>query len=161
MVGGTAEEYWTADEYQQTDLDLCVLLDAKGKRILTDAGFKQHGRHWVREDIAVAVEFPDSRIDGDVSRTVLVPVGGGAARLIGVDDLYLDRLRQATVREEAEGTEFHSALAVAVACFEQIDWGYVRKQIDEALKSESVAGKSMRRLDSKIRGRVRRLARGE
>lgn len=157
MVGGTAEEYWTADEYHQTDLDLCVALGPDGERALSEVGFKRDGRHWVHGDVNVAVEFPESAIDGDVDRTVLAKVDIGAARIIGVDDLYLDRLRQATVAEKQEGIEFHSALAVAVACFEQIDWSYVIKRIATTVKTDALIGRSMRQIDSKIRRRVRRI----
>ena len=161
VVGGTAEEFWTADEYHETDLDICVSLRESGERELRAAGFRPDGRHWVREDIAVAVEFPDSKIDGDPDRTILTPVGTGAARIIGVDDLYIDRLMQATMREDVEGIEFHSALAVAAACFEQIDWVYVRKRITSKQESEPAVGVAMRKLDSTIRRRVRRLEEGE
>lgn len=158
IVGGTAEEYWTADDYHQTDLDLCASITPESRNRLIRAGFRQEGRHWLRDDIAVAVEFPDSRIDGDFSKTVLVTVAGGAARVIGIDDLYIDRLRQATVREEQEGVEFHSALAVAAGCFDVIDWPYVRLRIREISESprEGQVGVAMRKLDSKIRRRVRK-----
>jgi hypothetical protein len=158
VVGGTAEEYWTADEYHETDLDLCVSVGDEEERLLTKFGFRIHGRHWMRDDIAVAVEFPDSRIDGDDARTMLASFGEGAARIIGVDDLYLDRLRQATMREDREGIEFHSALAVAVSCFEQIDWSYVRSKLSTVRGFEPAVGESMRRIDSRIRRRVRRMS---
>jgi hypothetical protein len=157
VVGGTAEEFWTADEYHETDLDLCVRVDAESERRLRSIGFVREGRHWIRDDIAVAVEFPDSRIDGDLGRTVLKRFRGGAARIIGVDDLYVDRLRQATVQEHHEGIEFHSALAVLAACFEQIDSSYVRRRIDRIVDAEQVVGRSMRRIDSKLRRRVRKV----
>ncbi len=74
------------------------------------------------------MEFPEPFIDGDESRTHEATVGPGRARIIGLDDLYLDRLRRSTV-SEFEGIEFHSALAVAAAAFENVDWGYVRSRL--------------------------------
>lgn len=159
VVGGTAEEYWTQDAYHQTDLDLCVALSAADEASLIDAGFRKEGRHWVLDAPVVAVEFPESRIDGDESRTVLQPVGTGAARIIGLDDLYLDRLRQATMREGAEQIEYHSALAVAAANREAIDWGYVDDVIATTFDHSEVLGAAMRRIDERIRRRVRRRAR--
>jgi hypothetical protein len=156
VVGGTAEEFWTADEYHETDLDLCVLMDPESMRRLRAAGFRREGRHWVRQDITVAVEFPESRIDGDESRTVLKRFRGGAARIIGVDDLYIDRLRQATLREDQEGIEYHSALAVFGGCFEDLDARYIRRRIDQVVRTEPLVGRSMRKIDSKIRRRVKR-----
>jgi hypothetical protein len=48
-------------------------------------------------------------------------VGPGRCRIIGLEDLYLDRLRQATIDERREGVAFKSALAVVAARFEDID----------------------------------------
>lgn len=156
VVGGTAEEFWTADEYHETDLDMCVPLGSEGHRALDELGFVREGRHWSRPDISAVVEFPDAEIDGEMGRTRLEPVSEGAARIIGIDDLYVDRLRQATVAEGAEGIEFHSALAVAAAGQPSIDRAYVEARIDEVTHEARFVGESMRRLDAKIRRRVRR-----
>jgi hypothetical protein len=158
VVGGTAEEYWTSAEYHETDLDLCAPLDAGDQRRLADLGLLREGRHWVwgRKGRWVAVEFPDSRIDGDEARTREVSVGSGSARVIGLDDLYVDRLRQATIHEETEGVEFASALAVVATRYEDIDWPYVRTRIAAIAHAEGEIGRIMRRLDARIRRRVRR-----
>jgi hypothetical protein len=153
VVGGTAEEFWTAREYHETDLDLVGHLRTEDRKTLPRLGFSASGRHWVHRSLPIAVEFPESRLDGDIDRTRLEPIEGGAARIIGVDDLYLDRLRQATYREEHEGIEFDSALAVGAACYDIIDWGYVSKRIREA---DAFLGQPMKRIDAKIRRRVRR-----
>src|SRR2546425_594437 len=139
-VGGTAEEYWTAAEYHETDLDICLYLTPKDRAALEALGFRREGRHWKHARINVAIEFPDSRIDGDEGRAVEEPVGGGAARIIGLDDLYLDRLRQATVDERREGIEFHSALAVVAARYEEIDLRYVRRRLEEIQDREGPVG---------------------
>jgi hypothetical protein len=155
VVGGTAEEYWTAAEYHQTDLDLCLFLTRDDRIALERLGFRREGRHWTHPRINVAVEFPDSRIDGDESRTAEARVGPGSARIIGLDDLYIVWLRQATIDERREGVEFQSALAVVAARYEDIDWSYIRGRIKEISDSEGPVGDSMRRLDSRIRRRVR------
>ncbi len=84
-------------------------------------------------------------------------IADGVARIIRVDDLYLDRLRQATMQEDHEGIEFHSALAVAAACFDRIDWCYVESRIAALSGEEATIGQAMRRLDSLLRRRVRRV----
>src|SRR5436190_2110398 len=70
VVGGTAEEYWTAADYHETDLDMCVQLSKVDRSTLAGYGFEREGRHWVSElgKYTVAVEFPESRIDGDEDR---------------------------------------------------------------------------------------------
>ncbi|HYU56631.1 MAG TPA: hypothetical protein VEO00_01105 [Actinomycetota bacterium] len=156
IVGGTAEEYWTEDEYHETDLDLCAPITRTDEASLGRLGFSKEGRHWVHPRINVAVEFPGSRIDGDASRTVEVPTSDAHARVIGVDDLYLDRLRQATIHERVEGIEFKSALAVTSACYDQIDWEYVEDRLAAIIREEGDVGASMKRIDARIRRRVRR-----
>jgi hypothetical protein len=156
VVGGTAEEYWTSAEYHQTDLDLCAPLSPADRKTLVALGFERDGRHWYHPRAQVAVEFPDTRIDGDEGRTEEVPVGSGRARLIGLDDLYLDRLKQATVGERRGGVEFESALAVVAANLDRIDWTYVSSRIRATLESDRPLGEIMKRLDSRIRRRARR-----
>lgn len=155
VVGGTAEEYWTALDYHETDLDLCVPLGRRGREILESLGFDRRGRHWARDDLRVAVEIPSSRIDGDAERTILESVGEGKARIIGVDDLYLDRVRQATLAEGRADMHFDSALAVAVTCFEAIDWPYVDDQIITVKVEERLVGEAMARVDARVRRRAR------
>jgi hypothetical protein len=157
VVGGTAEEYWTEAEYHETDLDLVVPLSRKDEETLRRLGFEKAGRHWELPGLAAVVEFPESVLDGDENRTVLHSVGPGAARIIGLDDLYLDRLRQATIDEASEGVEYHSALAVAAARFEDIDWRYVTKRLGDIYKREGDrVGGGMKRINTRIRRRVLR-----
>jgi len=151
VVGGTAEEFWTAAEYHETDLDLCAPITPRDMETLERLGFRRAGRHWERVGLAVVVEFPESRIDGDEGRTVEAVAGPGRARIIGLDDLYLDRLRQSTIDERKEGIEFMSALAVVAARHDDIDWSYVAQRI----RGEGTLGHVMKRIDSRIRRRVR------
>jgi hypothetical protein len=123
--------------------------------MLRHLGFHKRGRHWEHEASGVAVEFPDKRVDGDYLRTMEVAVAFSSARVIGLDDLYFDRLRQATTTEHA-GIEFHSALAVVAARYDDIDWEYVRGRIGGISESEAFVGRSMKRIDARIRRRVRR-----
>jgi hypothetical protein len=160
IVGGTAEEYWTEAEYHETDLDLVAPLSRKDEETLKRLGFKKAGRHWERPGLAAVVEFPEPVLDGSEDRTVLLSVGPGHARIIGLDDLYLDRLRQATINEAIEGVEFHSALAVAAARIEEIDWKYVTKRLQDILQREGDrVGGGMKRINSRIRRRVLRAMR--
>lgn len=157
VVGGTAEEFHSGAPYHETDLDLCGWLQEREPGTLQEIGFRRQGRHWVHEASKVAVEFPESRIDGDESRIERVRVGRGTAAIIGVDDLYVDRLRQATAPFRPEGSvEFHSALAVAAGAFDRIDRRYVLRRIRYIERSDPPLGRQMRALDTRIRRRVRR-----
>lgn len=156
VVGGVAEDYYTGDRYKPTDLDLCAFLKPKDKERMRELGFEREGRHWYHEGIRIAVEFPDDRIDGDESRTELVDFGEGAARIIGLDDLYLDRLRQATMTDSVEDIAFVGATAVAASRFEDLDWKYIRRRIRDIRSTERGVGESMDRLNERVRRKARR-----
>lgn len=155
VVGGTAEEYHSRFPYHETDLDLCGWVRDDERVTLRRLGFRKRGRHWFHEPSKVAVEFLDSRIDGDDDRVERFRVGGGTVAMIGVDDLYLDRLRQSTANPIDTSIEFMSALAVAAGAFERIDRRYVLRRIREIERREPTIGRLMRKLDSTIRRRVR------
>jgi hypothetical protein len=156
VVGGTAEEYHSGAPYHETDLDVCGWLKSGEASMLRDLGFRRRGRHWFHEDSKVAVEFPEPRIDGDDARIERVRMGRGTVALIGVDDLYLDRLRQATAPLEPEGSVASaSALAVAAGASDRIDRQYVLRRIRVIEATDPTLGRRMRTLDSRIRRRVR------
>ncbi|MBI4730090.1 MAG: hypothetical protein HY775_11460 [Acidobacteria bacterium] len=155
VIGGLAEDYYTGDRYQPTDLDLCAPVTASDERRLRELGFTKEGRHWYHEPARVAVEFPGDRIDCDESRVLSVDFGEGAARIIGVDDLYLDRLHQATMTEAEWDISFAGAVAIAASRFEDLDWKYVRRRIGEIRAVEPGVGATMAKLDARVRRRAR------
>lgn len=158
VVGGTAEEYQSGAPYHETDLDVCGVVTGAERATLRSLGFRKRGRHWYHDASQVAVEFPDDRIDGDEDRVEHVSVGSGVAAVIGVDDLYVDRLRQATapISNVERSVEFHSALAVATGAFERLDRRYVLRRIREIELRERGVGTKMRELDSRIRRLAKR-----
>lgn len=157
VVGGTAEEYHSGAPYHETDLDVCGRVRPGEADVLRGAGFQRQGRHWVHGTSEVAVEFPEARIDGDEARIERVRIGRGTVAVLGVDDLYVDRLRQATAPLRPEGSvEFHSALAVAAGAFDRIDRRYVLRRIRQIERTDPALGGRMRALDTRLRRRVRR-----
>lgn len=162
VVGGTAEEFWTAAEYHETDLDICAPLDARSERILRELGFEKPAgaRHWYQSALDVAVEFPSTQFIGDEKRLHEEDLGEAKALLLGLDDLYLDRLRQSTVTDRTTGMEFQSALAVASARYEEIDWRYVDENIADIAKSDPLVGERMKKFNSLVKRRARRALSG-
>jgi len=155
VVGGTAEDLYTGDVYVETDLDLCGWVSPEENGLLRDLGFTRRGRHWFHASSKIAVEFPEPRIDGDEARVVRRAVGSGIAAVIGVDDLYLDRIRQATADERnADSEAARAALAVAVASYEEIDWRYVERSIEATEKDNPLLGQPMRTVHSRVRRRL-------
>ena len=150
VVGGTAEDFWTADEYHPTDLDLVTWpLTRREQGVLRALGFTREGRHWVHGATGLPVEFPESRLAGDEARINRHPIGQGFASIIGVEDLYLDRVRQSTVDpEDVRLPTYLSALAIAASNRDRMDWRYV----DEAIRGETeVDPRRMRKIHRRVR----------
>jgi hypothetical protein len=161
VVGGTAEDLYTQDLYRETDLDLCGWVSPDEDSFLArELGFVKDGRHIVHEASNVAVEFPDSFIDGDESRIKRLEIRPGAyVAIIGVDDLYLDRVRQATAvfsGSSPPDINEKAALALALAAYDDIDWRYVDRTIREAERKDASVGAPMRRIHKRIRHKMLR-----
>ncbi|HEV2416084.1 MAG TPA: hypothetical protein VGX27_14870 [Candidatus Dormibacteraeota bacterium] len=156
VVGGTAEEYWTRDEYQPTDLDLIPGPSLADEAAFKEIGLEKEGRHWVSKDLPVATEFPHDT-SFEVMRTSHIAVGGVDVKVIGVDDLYLERLGQTTMSESTDHVHFASVLAVAVANWGQLDWSYIEKRIRDTIASNPRLGASL----MKMHRICRRVARKE
>jgi len=160
VVGGTAEEFHSGAPYHETDLDVCGWLREGEPRLLRTLGFRKRGRHWFHDASKVAVEFPEPLIDGDGARIERFRVRGGTVAMIGVDDLYVDRLRQATAPWADDSVELRSALAVAAGAFDRIDRRYVLRRIREIERTNPRLGQAMRSIDSRVRRRVAAALRG-
>lgn len=155
VVGGTAQDLYTGEAYVQTDLDVCGWLSDEEQRLLTEElGFVEEGRHFFHEASKVAVEFPESRIDGDESRILRTPIADGLAAIIGVEDLYVDRVRQATATPDDESLSSRSALAIALAAYDEIDWEYVANRIEDTERTDPHLGRPMRRIHKRVRRKM-------
>jgi len=154
VVGGTAEEYWAGGEYHPTDLDLCPRPSPSELKGLASLGLRKRGRHWTREDLPIAVEFPGS--GADIQRTVVVKVGGVSILMISCEDLYLDRIRQATVSWPREDVSFDAALELALTNYLTMDWDYMRGRLRTAASSERQVATLMASVNQRVRSRARR-----
>ena len=154
VVGGTAEEYWAGGEYHPTDLDLSPQPTRGDLAALRALGLHRSGRHWTRDDLPVAVEFPGS--GEDIERTVPVKVEAVSILMISCEDLYLDRVRQATVSWPREDVSFDAALELALTNYITIDWDYIRGRLRTAVSSERTVGTLMASINRRVRTRARR-----
>ena len=154
VVGGTAQQYWAGGEYHPTDLDLCPRPSTRDLKALVEVGLRRSGRHWVRADLPVAVEFPGS--GDDIERTVVVKLLGVSVLMISCEDLYLDRVRRATVSWPREDVSFDSAFEIALTNYIGIDWEYVRERIGATVLAELKVSTLMRGVNRRVRSRARR-----
>lgn len=158
VVGGTAEEYWSRSDYHPTDLDLVPDPSKKDENAFKALGFHREGRHWVREDVTFGIEFPHDP-SFQVNRTVIVKLKTLRAevQMIGVDDLFLDRLSQATATMNVRDMHFDSLLAVAVTNWDDLDRGYITSRIREIELQNPTLGSAMRSVERRCARRVRDL----
>jgi hypothetical protein len=100
------------------------------------------------------VEFPGS--GDDIERTILVKVGGVSILMISCEDLYLDRIRQATVLWPSEDVSFDAALELALTNYITMDWDYVRRRLRTTASTERTVGTLMVGVNRRVRSRARR-----
>lgn len=158
VVGGTAEEYWSRSAYHPTDLDLIPDPSKRDKQVFKTLGFNKEGRHWVREGVQFGVEFPHDPTF-EVNRTVIVKLNALQAQvhMIGVDDLYLDRLGQATATMNVRDMHFASLVAVAVTNWSELDSGYITRRIREIESQNPLLGSAMNSMHRRCARKVRDL----
>ncbi len=159
VVGGTAEAFWTGrDVYHATDLDLWIsgAIDRTRTKVLQALGFRRDARHWSRLGLDVILEFTGGPFAGDFKRLEVQEVSGSRIAVIGLDDLYLDRLTRSTANSNEGSVEFLSALSVATHRFDSIDWRYVGEVIGHTRSSNPMLGDLLRQRNRRIRQLVRR-----
>jgi hypothetical protein len=137
VVGGHALETHTASEYVTGDLDLVVAQASHEASLLRECGFSHHERVWWNEELGLAVDLIEQRLVGDWSRLVEVKTSLGTARILGAEDILLDRLN-AAVHWQIESDLLWAA---AVARRQpQLDWEYLERRaledgVAEALRA--------------------------
>lgn len=134
LVGGAAVEFYTSGGYTTFDMD--VVADTQSlDGALTDLGFARHGRHWIREDISMAIEAPSGSLGAETEHVLEVQIGDMKAYMVGVEDLIIDRLNACMHWNSAEDCRWAAHLISENK--DQIDWVYLnRRAVEEHVKSE-------------------------
>lgn len=133
IVGGNAVEFYTAGGYATADIDLVAASDALAE-VLSGWGFERTGRHWVDEMLGLVVEAPGSQLGPEESDHVLsVRVGRHTARVLGIEDLIVDRLNACVHWGHEESCEWAKRLLMVG---EDIDSGYLRSRAQAELVAE-------------------------
>lgn len=132
IVGGNAVEFYTAGDYATVDIDLVAAQEPLAQ-ILPAWGFRREGRHWIDDELGLVVEAPGSQLEPSSAERVLkVEVGGYVARVLGIEDLIVDRLAACVHWRHEESCEWARALIGAHGS--RIDMGYLRaRAADECM----------------------------
>lgn len=133
VVGGSAVEFYTAASYMTKDIDFIAKDDFQIAKIMTSLGFTiSDGYTWFHPDTSVVVEFPKPPLVGDMNRLTEVVTEYGVAKIIGIEDIILDRLK---------GREFwqdNNELPemMLLSHYDNIDFEYLRSQAEYELVSD-------------------------
>lgn len=134
IVGGQAVEFYTAGGYTTVDIDVAGASEPIAET-LAAWGFERSGRHWYEEALGLVIEAPTAQLDVEAAGHVLeVEVRGVVTRLIGIEDLIVDRLAACVHWSDAESCMW--ARALVQAHVERIDVAYLRQRA----AAEDVAG---------------------
>ena len=133
VVGSSAVEFYTAASYMTKDIDFIAKDDFQISKIMTSLGFSiGEGYTWFHPDTSVVIEFPKPPLLGDVSRLTEVKTEYGIARIIGVEDIILDRLKG---REFWQDNNELPEMMI-YSHYDSIDFAYLRKQAAYELVSD-------------------------
>lgn len=127
VIGGCALSYYTREVYFTADIDLAYANREDLNIILKDIGFEQQGRYWLNNELKIAVEAPASVLVGEDAPIEIVELGEGlTCRIIGIEDLIMDRLNACKYWKSATDCEMVELLMKKYA--QELDWSYLQKK---------------------------------
>ena len=133
LVGGQAVETYTAGQFLTGDIDVTTSDSATTQKVLKSLGFEEIGMIWLNKPLGIAFHivgyFPPER-----SRTIRI--GPYKARIVGVEELILDRLSAAKFWNIP--ADYEKAKVLYDNFEKQIDKDYLReiakkKKVDDLL----------------------------
>jgi hypothetical protein len=156
LVGGTAVELHTGS-YRPTDIDLVGYTRSGSDATLVELGFARNGRHWLftfNDGETIAVEVPGDRLDDYALETPRpIDLALGRLAVIGLNDLMMDRLLQAT---GGELVTMEEAVRLAVAAYERIDWEGLSARSGAAAQDGTLARAALQAVLASVRNAARR-----
>jgi len=118
VVGGQAVETYTAGQFRTGDIDIATPDSKAAEEILQQIGFEREGTIWLSKALGLAVHIVGlSPTNSEKAR--IIHAGPYQVRILGVEDLIIDRLAAAKFWKSQVDLEQAKAL-----------WKGFRKQID-------------------------------
>jgi len=124
LVGGQAVETYTAGQFLTGDIDITTSDHRFTEEILASLGFKQVGMVWLNEGLLIAIQIVGDSPTASYERMRTIEVGPYHVRVIGVEDLIVDRLAGAKFWKSTGDLE--KAIVLYTNFRDQIDPGYLR-----------------------------------
>lgn len=128
LVGGAAAEFYTHGQYTTADMD--ILVTRVGERditlaILRQLDFKPSGRVMYNKELGIAVDVLERLLSGDPGKVKKVELGKDWFRVIGAEDLLIERLVMA--KHWGKRRQAESALALFKAA-PSLDMNYLKER---------------------------------
>jgi len=128
LVGGQAVETYTAGQFTTGDVDVTTTDRKATEDLLSRLGFKKEGMVWLNEKLAIAVDIVGS-YPTRTEKIRSVEVGPYTVRVVGVEELIIDRLKAAKFWKSGRDTE--QAVVLFNAFRQRIDIEYLRGRARE------------------------------
>ncbi len=127
IIGGCALSYYSREVYFTADIDLAYADREALDAVLKNIGFEKRGRYWVNEELNIAIEAPASVLVGEDSPVEVFDLGGGLqCRIIGIEDLVMDRMNACKHWKSEIDCEMVELLVKRY--FNELDWAYIEKK---------------------------------
>jgi hypothetical protein len=128
LVGGQAVETYTAGQYTTGDIDITTTDRKRTEEVLAQMGFVREGMVWLSERLAMAVHIVGS-YPSRTEKARTIEVGPFEVRVVGVEDLIIDRLAAAKFWKSERDAEQASALFRGF--MDRLDIDYLRRRAKE------------------------------
>lgn len=129
VVGGSAVEFYSAASYMTKDLDFIAKDTHNINLVMSNLGFKNDQSIWYHDDTTVIIEFPKGPLVGDENKAINVETPFGEVKLIGVEDIIIDRASAVKFwNDSSEWTEY-----LMLTHFDELDKQYLFDQAKEYL----------------------------
>ena len=125
LVGGQAVETYTAGLFTTGDVDVTTTDREATESLLKRLGFEREGMVWLSEKLGIAVHIVGS-YPTRTEKVRTVEVGPYRVRIIGVEELIVDRLRAAKFWKSERDSEQAAALLYGFRA--RIDMEYLEKR---------------------------------
>src|SRR5437870_6443685 len=125
VVGGQAVETYTAGQFRTGDIDIVTPDSKAAEQILKRIGFEREGMIWLNKTLGLAIHIVGS-FTKNSEKARIIHAGPYKVRIVGVEDLIMDRLAAAKFWNSQ--VDLEQAKALWKGFRKQIDLQYLRKR---------------------------------
>ena len=125
IVGGQAVETYTAGQFKTGDIDIVTPDSKAAGEILKRVGFEREGMIWLNKALGLAIHIVGS-FTKNSEKARIIHAGPYRVRIVGVEDLIVDRLAAAKFWNSQ--VDLEQAKALWKGFRKQIDLQYLRKR---------------------------------